>query len=55
MPSTTTQDMYYAAGKETDASQHPSSEYDETHWNDERHWMEARIEGDFPEDEYYDY
>ena len=54
-PSTAPQDMHYAAGKETDTPQHPHTEYDDTHWNDEMHWMEAPFEADFPEDEYYDY
>ena len=54
-PSTTPQDMHYAAEEETDAPQHPSTEYDDTHWNEEMHWMEAPFEADFPEEEYYDY
>ena len=55
VPSTAPQDLHCAEGEETDAPQHLSTEYDETHWNDELHWMEAPFEADFLEDEYYDY
>ena len=54
-PSTAPQDLHYAEGEETDVPQHPPTEYDETHWNDKFHLMEAPFEADFPEDEYYDY
>ena len=54
-PSTAPHDLHYAEGEETDAPQHPPTEYDETHWNDKLHWMEAPFEADFPEDDYYDY
>ena len=54
-PSTAPQDLHYAEGEETDGPQHPPTEYDETHWNDKLHLMEAPFEADFPEDEYYDY
>ena len=54
-PSAAFEDMHYAAEEDTDATQHPSTEYDETQWNDDMHWMEAPLEADFPEDECYDY
>ena len=57
-PSATPQDLHYAEGEETDTpdvTPHLPYAYDETHWNEEMHWMEPPYEAAFPEEEYYDY